>query len=1677
MNKKWTALWLTLFGFAVFCPFASAADEPTLDTLEQLFRELPADARRLTGPLFWLHGDESVEHLAMYVGKVAEGGNGCFTAESRPHNDWLGEAWYRDLAICLAAAKKHNLKMWIFDEKWWPSGEVGGKVPPQYGTKRLVGEAKDVKGPARFEDAGYGGPNFIAAIAGRSTAEGIDGASLIDLAASIRDGRLVWDAPAGDWKVMKFTWQHDKGRRRVVDGASQDCVDWYIRTVYQPHYDRFKDDFGKSIAGYFYDEPETHGDWGAELPKVLAERNVDWKKAYVAWKFQLVGDEQPAARYQYQDALAEAWGRTLYGGLSRWCRKHSVLSIGHFLEHNFEYLHPELCAGNMFQLQKYSDMGAIDAVFKQFAPGTRDPGLWQTPKLGSSITHAYGKPDDIAMVEIFGARGQDLTYPEMKWWTDLMHVAGINFHIPHSFNPRSPYDTDCPPYFYNNGFEPRWPLYRVYADYTSRLSLMLSGGRHVCPVALLFLGGSRHVGRNVTPEQMSTALQDALYDCDWIPYEVFENDIKIAGKELSLRQEDYRVLIVPPVEVIPIATLAKAKEFFDQGGVVIGYGFLPSKSATLGRASDEIAALCRAIWGDAKPGLAVCKTNAAGGRSYLLPEQPTPEQLQKVLAGDANIHPTLEVLEGDTGHWLHVLHRTAAGRDVFFITNQNHTGQPRRFRFRIKADGVPECWDAMRNEITAVPHSRDSKYAELAMTFEPSESVLLVFQPQQRALPQRIEPGETKPVRSIAIQRDPTPPAPDPTAGLAAKAGPSLEGLSWVWYPEGGPAQSAAPGNVYFRKSVTIPEGRKVKKAVFYGTADNSFRLFVNGSRIGSSDASDLGWRNPVEHEIAKAVKPGANVIAIAANNATDQPNAAGLIGRLTIEFEQGEPMGVAVDATWKASKQEQAGWTNAAFDDAAWPAAKLAAPFGGGPWGSLTKTMLTLSPVKSHPFAGDCELPADADLKKARVCLEMDSIAPEAAARITINEQDAGGFIERPLRLDVTRRLKPGANRIVIEPFAPPSARLVFYAPAAAGAAAAQAADEVALSALDLSKIRQGWGAARANQAVTQKPLSIAGETFANGVGTHARSVILVNLGGGATRFRAVCGVDDNAGKGRGSIQFRVVADGKTLWRSPVMKQGNKGERVDLDVSGVKTLVLLVSEADNGSEFDHADWADARIVVTGARPQIVAAPAEEAVILTPPAPPEPRINGPKVYGGRPGNPFLYRIPATGERPMQFAADNLPAGLRLDAATGIIAGTNPPRGEYAVTLRAKNARGESARSFKIVSGDTLALTPPMGWNHWYTHYDRITDALMRQAADVMIASGMADVGYQYVNIDDCWPNAPEHRDPLRVGPLRDAQGNVLANKHFPDMKALTDYIHAKGLKAGIYTSPGPFTCARFTGAWQHEEPDARRFAEWGFDFLKHDWCSYGKVVEGRNDPDRFKEPYILMGGILKRQPRDIVLNLCQYGMGNVWEWGAEVGGHSWRTGGDLGFELERIFEVALKNVGIRQHNKPGAWNDPDYIQIGWIGNARGGGEPRPCAMTPTEQYAFMSLWCLMASPLFFSGDMGQIDAFTLNVLCNPEVIEIDQDPLGQCARLVGIDEDTFILVKDLEDGSRAVGLCNRGEWEAEIVAPWAALGLAGRQKVRDLWRQKDLGVFEDAFRAKVPRRGVVLVRVAPAASR
>ena len=485
----------------------------------------------------------------------------------------------------------------------------------------------------------------------------------------------------------------------------------------------------------------------------------------------------------------------------------------------------------------------------------------------------------------------------------------------------------------------------------------------------------------------------------------------------------------------------------------------------------------------------------------------------------------------------------------------------------------------------------------------------------------------------------------------------------------------------------------------------------------------------------------------------------------------------------------------------------------------------------------------------------------------------------------------------------------------------------------------------------------------------------------------------------------------------------------------------------------------------------------DSGLILTPTPGPAPRINGARVFGVRPGSPFLFTIPVTGERPLKYEVINLPEGLFCDSGTGYITGVINEPGNYSTTVRATNKYGVAEKEFRIVCGDKLALTPHMGWNSWYVWENNITDSIMRESAAAMVSSGMINHGYMFINIDDCWAIKPGSKDSNLAGEPRDINGMVNSNKRFPDMKALTGYIHSLGLKAGIYTSPGPTTCAGHVGAYQHEEQDINRFTDWGFDFLKYDWCSYRRVAQGDSLPE-LQKPYILINEILRKQKRDIILNLCQYGMGDVWKWGKSVGGQSWRTAGDLGGSFEEIgkalfrdgFDVFTDNE-LQNYGGPGGWNDPDYILIGLLSNWKGQIVPTP--LTPDEQYTQVSLWCIQAAPLIFSGDITRLDDFTLSLLTNDEVIEVDQDPLGKPGYRVSKTNDLEVWMKPMEDGSVAAGLFNRGEKKNTITALWSDLGISGRQRVRDLWRQKDMGNYREKFSAVVASHGAVLIRLWP----
>ena len=651
--------------------------------------------------------------------------------------------------------------------------------------------------------------------------------------------------------------------------------------------------------------------------------------------------------------------------------------------------------------------------------------------------------------------------------------------------------------------------------------------------------------------------------------------------------------------------------------------------------------------------------------------------------------------------------------------------------------------------------------------------------------------------------------------------------------------------------------------------------------------------------------------------------------------------------------------------------------------------------------------------------------------------------------------------------------------------------AQTVWLDQLDLSKATQGYGVPMKNKSIDGKPLTIAGKTFERGFGSHSVSSLTILLEGKATLFTAQVGIDDEVKGQRPAAEFVVYGDNKKLWSSGVMHLGDAAIPCSVKIDGVKKLELAVTDGGNGNYYDHVDWADAKFETTGVNTfQTYSPVVTEPYSLTPAPKAEPKITGAKVFGVRPGSPFQFLVTATGDRPMTFSASGLPKGLRINAKTGLITGKLSKAGTYIVTLEAKNAKGKFQRKLRVESGDRIALTPPMGWNSWNCFAQEVSADKVERAANAMVKSGLINHGWTYINIDDFWENNRNSKDQSLRGKFRDEAGNIAPNSRFVDMKGLADYVHGLGLKIGLYSSPGPWTCGGCAGSYSHEKSDAQSYAKWGFDYLKYDWCSYGNVINGLPDNDPLKvsslsynggselntamKPFKEMGEYLREQPRDIVFSVCQYGMSDVWKWGGSVGGNSWRTTNDITDTWESVKSIVLDQDKSAAYAKPGNWNDPDMLVVGTVG----WGNPHKSKLKPDEQYLHISLWSLFSAPLLIGCDMEKLDDFTLNLLTNDEVIEIDQDPLGKQATCVQTIGDLRIYVKELEDGSRAVGFCNFGNDIVDIqYKDFDKLGINGSFKVRDLWRQKDIGSIEtqtSQLALKVPVHGVLLYKFSSA---
>jgi len=626
-----------------------------------------------------------------------------------------------------------------------------------------------------------------------------------------------------------------------------------------------------------------------------------------------------------------------------------------------------------------------------------------------------------------------------------------------------------------------------------------------------------------------------------------------------------------------------------------------------------------------------------------------------------------------------------------------------------------------------------------------------------------------------------------------------------------------------------------------------------------------------------------------------------------------------------------------------------------------------------------------------------------------------------------------------------------------------------VYIDQLDLSNAEQDDYPIGNCKNVKGNPIQLNHIKYDRGLGTFTNSMLHINLNKGASKFMAMVGFDDEVlGQGCHPIEFIVYADDQIVWRSGAMKPTDAPKPIDVNLKGKSILTLYVKSV-RGKWNGFSAWADAKLEVSGQKPEAFERKKETPYILTPLVSAMAQINGPGKVGVHPGAPFQYYIPVSGTRPISYEIENLPDGLSLDPATGIISGQIVKRGTYKLLLKVKNKEGSSKKEFIIEVGDTLALTPPMGWNSWNVWAVNVSQEKLLAAANVIKTSGLINYGWTYVNIDDGW------QDSIRGGKWN----AILPNRKFPDMKGLCDYIHRLGLKTGIYSTPWDRTYAQFIGSssdcedgtspyyskntyriefgfYPFYKQDAKQWAEWGFDYLKLDWFpnSVSHTIEFRK--------------ALEETGRDFVYSLSNAApIEQVTYW--QQYSNLWRTTGDIVDSWGSIYAIATE-----QQEKwgafggPGHWNDPDMLVLGWLG---WGKDLHYTRLTPTEQYSHISLWAFMSAPLLIGADLSQLEPFTFNLLSNSEVIDIDQDILGGNVKQIKIDDLIEVWVKDLSDGSKAVGLCNFGILPHTIILNWADLGIDGNYTVRDVWRQKNIGTYSDSFESEVLPHGVKLLKL------
>lgn len=696
---------------------------------------------RYITPLFWQHGEDE-EILRDEMIKIHENGMNGVILESRPHPDFLGEKWWRDVDVILDEAKKRNMKVWFFDDSTYPSGFANGKIRDRYPDFMKVYLAKrhiDARGPRK--DSSFlvrcwleEDENLVAVVGARRVREKdeLDSASFLDLTDKVTDGILYWDVPEGSWRIFLFIQTRNGGEEWTKDYLNplvKDAVSAFIDIVYEEHYRRYPEEFGNTIAGFFTDEPRfgnastyeaTLGKFSMVLPycdDLLSRLDKEWQGDFTSLLPALwydAGEITGKARYTYMNVVSRLFGENYTKQIGDWCRAHRVKLIGHVVEDNGAHARLGYGSGHFFRSVEGQDYSGLDVVYQiwpehnegffttPFGYLNADFFYWGITKMATSAGHIDPKKQGTTVCEVFGAYGWQEGLKLMKWLTDHICVRGVNFFIPHAFSPKFP-DPDCPPHFYARGANPQWRYFHLWSAYTNRLCHLLSGGRHVASVAVLYHGEAEWAGDYEPFEKVVKTLAKAQIDCDVLPADILTDDniVVLDTEKFQIYQENYNAMIVPYSQNLPWKLLKMLNTMADYRIPVIFIKGYPMGSCDAGQQSELLLKQLRE------------------NKSCLVKQN---SELTECLTEMDIWDVKVNTKEPD----MRCYHYVQNEGDIYFFTNE---GIRKAIRTQVifRRNEVPVCYHPMDDKIYEINWRREGKTIIIDLYLEPYESMFILF--------------------------------------------------------------------------------------------------------------------------------------------------------------------------------------------------------------------------------------------------------------------------------------------------------------------------------------------------------------------------------------------------------------------------------------------------------------------------------------------------------------------------------------------------------------------------------------------------------------------------------------------------------------------------------------------------------------------------------------------------------------------------------------------------------------------------------------------------------------------------------------------------------------------------------------------------------------------------------------